>query len=719
MKQLKTLIVQLLVTTGLFAQTFDVSTTAEFRTALQNAAGNGEDDTIILADGTYMTTDDSQGTFEYFDNEVYDLTLIGSSSKDVILSGAEQDQIFNHKSIDGANLKVEKLTFMDGGPVLDSYDRPTNNGGGFETLKAVVDVIDCNFTNNHAKNGGGFYAASVADSLSGFHVINTTFENNSAWAAEHVHGGGFYTSTGDLFVTDSTFIDNQSYTVSSGYRSHGGGFSHTGGRTTVDNSKFIHNVSHSGGGFWGYGANVNHSTFTDNIAYYISNEAYHGDGGGFHSNASLVENSTFHNNTAGYGGGGFNGGITMLINSTLIGNKTLHLGDVAYSGGAGFKSNNTFVLNSVIKENNSSSHAGGISMFDGVIVNSIISNNLAHYKGGAITAKKLDLSNNMITNNTSGIYFYIPSTIEEPNIIKNNIFLENYVVDVSPEPRSDISGVADAIVTLYNNYVDHSNVHVQNFSRNNIFTDISLGFADISNENYHLTATSDLIDAGSNEFADNFRVNPVDYGLSSYYGFPNIVIDYLAKDYEDNNRSVGASMDIGLYEYTTSKPTIVSFTYSGTAQQYQELTFEVNYTLSPTKWIVNVEYDYMNDGNFESSNTHIFNEIKTYTVNAKVTDSSGEFSVTTLRVAISELPFSDMTDEQKLLDATNPLYYNDIVSIFNASVDTGMQYVVDNPAEFNLYNQTDLNTEIQTSIDVCIADPASCNIQPKVVVIPM
>ncbi len=34
----------------LSAQTFNVATTSEFRTALETAAGNGEDDTIILAD---------------------------------------------------------------------------------------------------------------------------------------------------------------------------------------------------------------------------------------------------------------------------------------------------------------------------------------------------------------------------------------------------------------------------------------------------------------------------------------------------------------------------------------------------------------------------------------------------------------------------------------------------------------------------------------------
>ena len=49
--------------TNLLAQTFNVSTTPKLRMVLSNAAANGEDDTIVLSDGVYKTTDDGQGTF--------------------------------------------------------------------------------------------------------------------------------------------------------------------------------------------------------------------------------------------------------------------------------------------------------------------------------------------------------------------------------------------------------------------------------------------------------------------------------------------------------------------------------------------------------------------------------------------------------------------------------------------------------------------------------
>lgn len=94
----------------LSAQTFNVSTTPELRTALTTAATNGQDDTIILADGTYKTTDDGQGTFKYLSNEDNNLTLKGSSSANVILSGDHVEQIFNHNSTLDAPLKLENFS---------------------------------------------------------------------------------------------------------------------------------------------------------------------------------------------------------------------------------------------------------------------------------------------------------------------------------------------------------------------------------------------------------------------------------------------------------------------------------------------------------------------------------------------------------------------------------------------------------------------------------
>lgn len=76
--------------------------------------------------------------------------------------------------------------------------------------------------------------------------------------------------------------------------------------------------------------------------------------------------------------------------------------------------------------------------------------------------------------------------------------------------------------------------------------------------------------------------------------------------------------------------------------------------------------DYSNDGTWTELNTHTYNTIGTYTVGVKITDSEGEFSTTTKSITIAELPFGEMTDDQKLVKAIDPQYYDDIVEIINS-----------------------------------------------------
>ena len=636
---------------ALTAETFNVSTTAEFRTALQNAAMNGEDDTIILADGTYTTTDDGQGTFEYLDNEIYDLTLVGSSSENVILSGAGEDQIFNHQSILSANLKIEKLTFIDGYELdVDGY--PINNGGGFESSKAIVTVLDCNFTNNYAKSGGGFYAAyhTVASS----NVKNTSFANNRAYVYDvsrygysNPQGGGFFIAS-DVNLTDCNFTNNRAYSGKGG--GEGGGFYSSD--AIVNHSLFIKNkAGGEGGGFYAGTVKIKDSQFIENSAYSTSTYddgtiVYNGWGGGFRASGgnSIIENTLFHKNITGQNGGGFyTSDSSTIIKSQFTENKTLNYYVGIGGEGAGFYSGWTTISDSTIKNNHSSSNGGGMHVSQGFIVNSIISGNYAQYKGGAIRAGyRLYMSNSILAHNNSGISLRI-GTIEEPSLIINSIF-----VDTNDSIIESYYDFEDPIVKINNSYLDLDKVVIRNFESNNIFTGVNLGFVNEVNGDYHLTASSDLIDAGTNDFADKFIVDGV---------------NYLEYDYEDSNRSVGASMDIGIYEYSTSKPTIDSFTFSGDPKQYQTITFNVDYTLAEGRSISEVSFDYLNNGTFITEEEHIFSEVKTYPIHTKILDDMGEFSITSLNIPIEELPYDEMTDEEKLKEAIDEAHYADIMRI--------------------------------------------------------
>ncbi|UCH80768.1 MAG: hypothetical protein JSW20_13675 [Nitrospiraceae bacterium] len=88
----------LLLTSGQSAAaTFSVSNTEGLRQALIDAAGNRQNDTIILAAGAYKTTDDGSGTFEFNDNEPFDLVIKsedGLNRGNVIIEGDNFKRVF-------------------------------------------------------------------------------------------------------------------------------------------------------------------------------------------------------------------------------------------------------------------------------------------------------------------------------------------------------------------------------------------------------------------------------------------------------------------------------------------------------------------------------------------------------------------------------------------------------------------------------------------------
>lgn len=660
------------------AETFNVSTTEEFRTALSDAAQNGEDDTIILADGTYKTTDDGEGTFEYLDNEVYDLTIKGSSAKNVILDGNEEDRIFRHTSIDKANLYLEKLTFKNGG-----YENSTDlKGGGFLVVNAAVTINDCIFTNNQAYIGGGF---AMGDTSNNLNITNTVFENNVAGSG----GGGsfcnyeYYSNDYKTIIKDSKFSNNISF---------GGGGGFTSKYVTIKNSIFYKNkaVHGHGGGFFTEYAEVSDCNFTENSAHETVEPYDYREGGGFYAyqNGS-VNNSIFIKNTAGSKGGGFLvRGYLQIVNSSLIGNTLLST--LTTAAGAGLNGGIGIVSNCIIKDNHTYGIGGGL-FFNGIVTNSIIASNYAKLRGGGLNSQggnNLYVANTIFIHNNSSIALY-GGTVENPNIIKNSIFVDinDSIIEAS---------FGEPIVNIKNNYINFDKVSsdLQVISSDNNNSTI-LGFVDQVNEDYHLTASSDLIDAGTNDFADKFIVDGVNY------------LDY---DYDENNRSVGASMDIGMYEYSTTKPTIKNFTFSSDPKTLQEISFTVDYTLASGREIDEVLFDYANDGIFTTETKHIFTKAKTYRVTVKVLDKSGEFSLRTIDVLITALPYEEMDDTQRLLEATNPLYYDDIVSIIEQEkedaivdaiveakpflVNEGQQYVIDNLTEFGLVNKEDQKTSV-------------------------
>ena len=183
---------------NVFAATFNVSTSAQFRKALKDTAVNGEDDTIILDAGTYKTTDDGLGTFNFSDTEGHDLTIKakdGLTANDVILDGASTYQVLNLTNTSNVTYTIEKLSVING-----KISNPANNtkGGGIYSANDIL-LNNCNISNNNSSDndGGGIYGAeniSVKDSI----ISGNTAQNK---------GGGIH-GEGSVTVTNSTISGN-------------------------------------------------------------------------------------------------------------------------------------------------------------------------------------------------------------------------------------------------------------------------------------------------------------------------------------------------------------------------------------------------------------------------------------------------------------------------------------------------------------------------------
>ena len=132
--------------THLQAATFNVSTTEELRQALLDAAISMQADTIVLADGTYATTDDGGGTFKFIADESYGLTIQGSSPDNVVLSGDNTDGVllFNVKN------SIQRIYLTN----ISIINGKSSSGGGIFSYEAL-DIENCIISGNTAGLGGG------------------------------------------------------------------------------------------------------------------------------------------------------------------------------------------------------------------------------------------------------------------------------------------------------------------------------------------------------------------------------------------------------------------------------------------------------------------------------------------------------------------------------------------------------------------------------------
>lgn len=154
-------------------------------------------------------------------------------------------------------------------------------------------------------------------------------------------------------------------------------------------------------------------------------------------------------------------------------------------------------------------------------------------------------------------------------------------------------------------------------------------------------------------------------------------------------------------------------------------TVDLTTTLQEGISIVELYVDY-GDGNYVAEATATtgfdvtFGTAGTYTIKVKAIDNNSDEYVVTQSVTVTDMTMQETLDFMQNNPGDFGLVTQADSDIAVADgIETGKVYVQDNLVEFNLFSEADVDITVQMAIDICIADPASCNIKPNVVVIPM
>lgn len=292
--------------------------------------------------------------------------------------------------------------------------------------------------------------------------------------------------------------------------SESGGALYINTSSTLNNVLIKNNKAGSGAGIFADDSPlvINNCVITENNAT--------NNGGGIYVNSRLdLNNTTISNNFATYRGGGINGRFSSKIsidNSTISHNIS---GDIA---GGFMEYGGVTILNSIIEFNSGARNGGFYTNGNSLIMNSIINGNSSTGDSQPITVIwTSNIVNSLFINNDNGLYTY------EGNInIVNSAFVDNGTNEIFDNGSS-------TNLYLSNCYVDTSKVVIGGFvSEQNTIYNGSPDFIDTSTENYHLSSSSIMINAGINEYKG---------------------ITIPVADLDGNSRPSGSITDIGPYEY--------------------------------------------------------------------------------------------------------------------------------------------------------------------------
>lgn len=533
---LKSVLVFNFLSALLIGQTFSVSTASEFRDALEDASLNHQNDTIVLAAGTYKTTDDSIGTFIFSDDQEYNLTIQaidGTIGNRVVLDGNNTDTVLNLNNTQSVFFTLKDITITNS-PSQSITALKSDN---------PLRIFDCNISDNH-------YGAIDAPEVS---ITNSTIMNN--------HGNGIRTKNLDMqntsivnntsrgleLLDDGTVVISDSNISYSGYDGIRIGDSVD---ANISNSQIIYN---SGRGITtGYRGILRISDAN------ISNNATTGIYVSMYQTA-LITGTDINSNT--YGVYAFNAAYIALINSLVLGNS-----ETGYSGNA---------------------TTGTIS----IVVNSVFANNKLGLKGPGLFVNNLfynniendlntDIGKTYIFNNYIDYTKIIESTSDFATVLKQNNVQSNeesIVLDNRYTPLSDAVTIDKGLNANSELFIDY----VEEFSQNTLLNEFVFD-ALLTDKSDAKRIINSIVDLGVFELSstkpniDNITYSglakqfeqltfSIDYTLGATRGVQEVLYDFEGSYTLENT-----------YTYNTAGPKTVKVKLTDNEGEFTTLTLSLN-----------------------------------------------------------------------------------------------------------------------------------------------
>ena len=499
---------------------------------------------------------------------------------------------------EGQKTRLEDVTIQEGN--ANGEESPRNLGGGIYDERGELDVRNVVLRDNRAAFGGAvFFDTTGARTLE-----EVTFEGNRASTS----GGGAYFNDGlRVVLTNGSFRDNEgragggllneaeltilgtvfeentvSGPVEPGLEGSGGGLAHIFGRLTLRNVEFVDNQADDSGGGAVFSASSAKSSGASRTGPRDRRSGPKSAGGVSRAKlqnvavgpigkpgsrpksssptALSLEDVTFQDNSAAFGGGVYNQNTSMVMNGATFANNeaseaagglynrrsdgalqnvTFENNQAGTSGGGVFSHNATAsAVDIVFRDNQAGTFGGGLNVFGGepTYVNTLFASNIAGDQGGGIgnlfsqlTLRGVTIIGNSAQNGGDALQVNQGDANVSPDIV-NSILWGNGGGN-SPEVVATNGAQPQFVHSIVQGSGGSSNWNDSYGIDGGGNADRNPEFADGSAQ---LTSESPAIDAGIGAFI------PQRYDTTDLNDNPRIV---------DGNGDGDEIIDMGAYEY--------------------------------------------------------------------------------------------------------------------------------------------------------------------------